>query len=1019
MRNLIVITLLLLGTVAQAQRTLSTDVVKATTEWWLGNAKITRIMSDTALAGALNTDLVTAAAVKAYVLNHAGSGGGGGTVVTGSGLTGNGSGGSPVKVPAGGIYSSLIRDTTIVAGDLKDGAVTAPKIASMGAANGQVLKYNAGAWGPAAESGGGSISKTTLKDSLIVGATRVKDEDNPINNPWYRSQNIKYFDIKAKKVSSGTGDLNIVFMGDSRTDFSSIMHKSALEYLKTKLPFKGPGYVGGTYDFYNISGSLPTSHNWTLKTANTGGGFSDKYSIISTNISTDFNFYPLLSGYGFDAYDSLIVYYKGVPGGGTFSILAGATTVATINTSLTTGFQVQRIYLGSLFNHTITIHQVSTGSAFCEIYGFNCKSSASGILVHKVAQSGMSSLDYATLDSSAFVKGLKVLNTDIVFFYLGVNDQRYNYTPASYYTNMKTMVRRLKAVGPLVDIVLVAPESYDTTIWHGGIYNIGLYVNKLRQICLEDTVALFDNNVMFGPYSSKYVTTGIMTDGLHESTLGGGVIVSALFKNFTSIGTDIITFYQQDGILKDPSSYRTVTGSGKILRFNGLAEFQLNNAANTKGVSILEVANDLQINGINRGGTDAFWVNYYGSYKLGNKFNMNESTGILNTSGYTSTNTLGTSVHFGSTTISGPSLFLLNFAAANSTSGGAKITGNGSGKTEYYDIELNLGSSSANGAGIFLDSRDGAVSPIELLVKPSGTTSQTYVANVGKNGKWHFGATRTITPTVGMDIDYTDAVRIPRGTTAQQPTGAPGMLRADTDSGKLKGVPTGTTFVDIITALDKPFVDGGNSFNAHGTIGTNDTFDLRVKTGGAYRGKWDNGGGLIVGGANTDEPGAFKLRAVGGIRSVYSTLDDYTALDPNTNAGEWDYYQANTTDAQMTFGTSTERKVVFSHVVEKSCIDYNVAWTTGRTKAYFTVPAKYAGLKLRRAIITVSTIGTGTNTLEIEKGGTTQATQSITAASHAVTINQTLVQDDVWTFNVTAVSGTPSKGLNIELEFTK
>ncbi len=948
---------------------------------------------------------------------------GSGTVSVSGAISGDGSSGSPLKVSPGAINSSMIRDTTVNTADLKDRSVTGAKIAQGGASNGQVLKWNGSDWVPDTDNtgggGGSTIARSTLGDSLVVGSSKVLDKDNPLNNPWYRSQNIKYFDIKSRKVAGGTGDLNVVLMGDSRTDFSTIMHKASLEYLKTKIPFKGPGYVGGTYDFYNISGSGPTSHNWTQKAANTGGGFSDKYSIISTNTSTDFNFYPLLSGFGFDKYDSLIVFYKGVSGGGTFSVLAGATTVATINTSLTSGFKVQRIYLGSLFNHTITIHQVSAGSAFCEIYGFNCKSSASGVLVHKVAQSGMSSLDYATLDSTAFVKGLKALNTDIVFFYLGVNDQRYNYTPSSYYTNMKTMVRRIKAVGPLVDIVLVAPESYDTTIWHGGIYNIGLYVNKLRQICLEDTVALFDNNVLFGHYSSKYVTTGIMADGLHETTLGAEVIVSSLFKNFTAVGTDIVTFYQQDGILKDPSSYRTVTGNGKILRFNGLAQFQLNNAANTKGVSILEVSNDLQLNGTGRGATDIFWMNYFAAYKLGNNFLYTDATGVLNTSGFTSTNSFGSSVHFGSTTITGPSAFTLNFAAAGSNSGGAKITGNGSGKTEYYDIELNMGSSSNNGAGIYLDSRDGAVAPFEFVVKPSGTTSPTYVGNVGKNGKWHLGPTRTITPAVGLDIDYTDAVRIPRGTTAQQPTGAVGMLRADTDIGKLKGVPIGTTFVDIITALDKPFVDGGNSFAAHATAGTNDTFDLRFKTNNIFRAKFDNTGGLVVGGLVTDEPGGHKIRAVGGMRAQYLTLDDFTSLDPNTNAGEWDYYQGTAPNSLMTFGTGTERKVVFSHVLEKDCIDYNVAWTTGRTRAFFTVPAKYAGLKIRRVLITVSSIGTGTNTVEIEKAGVTQATQSITAASHALTINQALVQDDVWTFNVTAIGGTPSKGLNIEIELTQ
>jgi hypothetical protein len=63
----------------------------------------------------------------------------------------------------------------------------------------------------------------------------------------------------------------------------------------------------------------------------------------------------------------------------------------------------------------------------------------------------------------------------------------------------------------------------------------------------------------------------------------------------------------------------------------------------------------------------------------------------------------------------------------------------------------------------------------------------------------------------------------------------------------------------------------------------------------------------------------------------------------------------------------------------------------------------------------VSTIGTGTNTVETEKGGAAQNTTNITAASHKIVLGAALATDDIWTWDITAVSGTPTKGLFIEI----
>lgn len=118
----------------------------------------------------------------------------------------------------------------------------------------------------------------------------------------------------------------------------------------------------------------------------------------------------------------------------------------------------------------------------------------------------------------------------------------------------------------------------------------------------------------------------------------------------------------------------------------------------------------------------------------------------------------------------------------------------------------------------------------------------------------------------------------------------------------------------------------------------------------------------------------------------------------------------------ISYGAGDRRFPVWGHTVDLQAIDFNVAWTTGRTKAFYVVPVLFGGsIKLSRVYLSVSTIGTG-SIVEIEKGGVAQATQTITSATHIIDLNQTLSAGDIWTFDVTT-AGT-ARGLNIMLEFS-
>lgn len=275
------------------------------------------------------------------------------------------------------------------------------------------------------------------------------------------------------------------------------------------------------------------------------------------------------------------------------------------------------------------------------------------------------------------------------------------------------------------------------------------------------------------------------------------------------------------------------------------------------------------------------------------------------------------------------------------------------------------------------------------------------------------------------------------------------------------------------------FVQDGNSFAAAATLGTNDANHLQFETNGSFRGKIQSTGNWQIGGTSGNTPGDLLTVRSGNVRlnnnqsyaienssgtsvSVLTmNTSNNTVLNANSgnsvlfNIGGTNYAEldnddnerlevqglarvdglvidawsgsANNTFGQiqahdaasgfpdyLSYGAGDRRFPLFGYRMTLQAIDYNVTWTTGRTKAFYTVPAEFGGLKLSRVHIQVSSIGSG-SVLEIEKGGVQQATQTVTAATHIININQTLAADDIWTFDVTT-AGT-AKGLNIILEF--
>ena len=207
-----------------------------------------------------------------------------------------------------------------------------------------------------------------------------------------------------------------------------------------------------------------------------------------------------------------------------------------------------------------------------------------------------------------------------------------------------------------------------------------------------------------------------------------------------------------------------------------------------------------------------------------------------------------------------------------------------------------------------------------------------------------------------------------------------------------------------------------NQVVIQGEGATSGTYSLMVTNSGAATAtaalsvRDDNKVGIA-----TNTPGeALDVNGQGRMDAL--DLRNWTTTE-NANAGEIHYKGGTeTTSPYLSIANGVERFPIMAKAFFLEGISYDVAWTTGRTRAFWTVPAKFNGWYIYSVNLTVNSIGTGTNTIEVEKGGVAQTTITLDQSDETWIGNQVMSTGDIWTFDITGISGTPPKGLNIEIE---
>jgi hypothetical protein len=135
------------------------------------------------------------------------------------------------------------------------------------------------------------------------------------------------------------------------------------------------------------------------------------------------------------------------------------------------------------------------------------------------------------------------------------------------------------------------------------------------------------------------------------------------------------------------------------------------------------------------------------------------------------------------------------------------------GNLTATDVDGILGSNTAAAATVTTLTASGAVeldggnvtinessASVDFRVESNGHQHAIFV----DGSEDHVGI-KTATPAFDLDVSgSTDAVRLPNGTTAQRPTGAPGIIRFNTTTGLYEGCADGSTFISFAIAGDAP-----------------------------------------------------------------------------------------------------------------------------------------------------------------------------------------------------------------------
>lgn len=182
-----------------------------------------------------------------------------------------------------------------------------------------------------------------------------------------------------------------------------------------------------------------------------------------------------------------------------------------------------------------------------------------GVIVHRAANGGWGVDEFLQRDWT-FDAQVRELAPDLVFIWLGQNDQGYSYD--EYRVEMGLVVDRMQAAAPGAEVVLIG--TYDS-----GSANVVPLVQAMGSLAEARGLGFIDLYSAAGTYQF-FRERGYLSDGLHFSISGGQYIAKILFDAFETDGWSLYVACDGDA---DGDGERGLTDLAAVLQQFGTATF--------------------------------------------------------------------------------------------------------------------------------------------------------------------------------------------------------------------------------------------------------------------------------------------------------------------------------------------------------------------------------------------------------------------------------------------------------------
>jgi hypothetical protein len=172
--------------------------------------------------------------------------------------------------------------------------------------------------------------------------------------------------------------------------------------------------------------------------------------------------------------------------------------------------------------------RIEVVSGTVKLAGCNMKSSATGVVVHKIGASGSNSNQWASVNLSTWAAALSSLGVHFVGICLGTNDQPNGLAAETTATNLAAMMAALKSGNPAIDRLILMPA--ETIRGTPAAIPMTDFAAAVRRKAVENDFPFLDLQYIFGPVPADYGKDGVFplmdSSNYHPATNTGGVLIS-------------------------------------------------------------------------------------------------------------------------------------------------------------------------------------------------------------------------------------------------------------------------------------------------------------------------------------------------------------------------------------------------------------------------------------------------------------------------------------------------------------